>query len=81
MKEFDNKICDKERPNSSRGIQLIAWLKHQLVEAHKNADNSKQPSSHYDGLRIARMDLLFDNSRMIDMLNKRGKAVKMKDTK
>ena len=33
----------------------------------------------YGGLKIARMDLLFDNAKMIDLLLKRGKAVKKKE--
>ena len=33
----------------------------------------------YGGLKIARMDLLFDNAKMIDLLLKRGKAVKKRE--
>lgn len=84
IKEFDEKIYDRNKDNSSRGIQLVAWLRHQLEEAHKNV-NARAPRDTssmrgtYGGLKIARMDLLFDNAKMIDLLLKRGKAVKRRE--
>ena len=50
------------------------------MEAHKNANHSNYRGSNYVGLNIARMDLIFDNKEMINLLLKRGKAAKMRDS-
>ena len=55
---------------------MIEWLNLQLRIVDQNAQyDDSQPSR----LKIARMDLVFDNAEMIDLLLQRGQAIKYKD--
>ena len=44
---------------------MRAWIWHQLAVFNKD-----------DRIKIARMDMVFDNYEMIKMLSKRGQAIK-----
>jgi hypothetical protein len=53
----------------SRGQQFKEFVYHQIMAFTRD-----------DGFRIARMDLVFDNNRMIELLKRRGEAIKNSDS-
>lgn len=72
MDEFDRRFFDPEKPES-RGQQLQRWLADQL-----------EVMNHYfveitDPIKIARIDIVFDNKELIDTLDERGQAIKKND--
>ena len=60
-----NQVFYDPKKDSSRGQQMRAWIWHQLAVFNKD-----------DRIKIARMDMVFDNYEMITMLSKRGTAIK-----
>lgn len=62
---FKNAFYDPSQKDSSRGQQMRAWIWHQLAVFNKD-----------DRIKIARMDLVFDNEKMLGLLKSRGTAIK-----
>ena len=62
---FNKHFYDPSNKKSSRGQQMRAWIWHQLAVFNKD-----------DRIKIARMDLVFNNYAMIQRLCERGKAIK-----
>ena len=56
---FDKVFYNENDANSSRGIQLKEWITHQIEEMHKQIESD---------VRIAKIDLVFDTSKMIDLM-------------
>lgn len=62
-KDFDKIFYDPELPGSSRGQQFREYIRKQVLVIDKKVE-------------IVRIDLAFDNRRMIKLLKKRGHAIK-----
>lgn len=65
---FKEAFYNATQKDASRGQQMRAWIWHQLAVINKD-----------DRIKIARMDLVFDNHKMLDLLKQRGTAIKESD--
>ena len=80
MDDFNKNYYDPSiEHKQSRGEQVLDWITQQLRALHRWHLAEEYNEVHYD-LKIARMDLVFDNSRMINLLLDRGQAIKHKNS-